>query len=188
MRRIVTAAALTGVGVLVARAVIPKLKLHERGMAGCERMFQQMPEDLPPKRIMRGDRGDPRKHCADSGAPRGPRDGGCSGVTAPCSTLPRLQSSTKTGGRYRCGTGGRYRCGRCRRDLASSADPGRRSDEPLAHVALWSLRGAHGPSRSGRGRRLGVHPRGRMRRDLRDDGLEHGPKRPPAQPARVSLG
>ena len=54
MRRIVTAAALTGVGVLVARAVIPKLKLHERGMAGCERMFQQMPEDFPPKRIMRG--------------------------------------------------------------------------------------------------------------------------------------
>ena len=54
MRRIVTAAALTGVGVLVARAVIPKLKLHERGMAGCERMFQQMPEDFPPKRMMRG--------------------------------------------------------------------------------------------------------------------------------------
>ncbi len=54
MSRIVTAAALTGVGVLVARAVIPKLKLHERGMAGCERMFQQMPEDFPPKRIMRG--------------------------------------------------------------------------------------------------------------------------------------
>ena len=54
MRRIVTAAALTGVGVLVARAVIPKLKLHERGMAGCERMFEQMPEDFPPKRMMRG--------------------------------------------------------------------------------------------------------------------------------------
>ncbi len=54
MRRIATAAALTGVGVLVARAVVPKLKLHERGMAGCERMFQQMPEDFPPKRMMRG--------------------------------------------------------------------------------------------------------------------------------------
>jgi hypothetical protein len=54
MRRIVMAAALTGAGVLVARAVIPKLKLHERGMAGCERMFQQMPEDFPPKRMMRG--------------------------------------------------------------------------------------------------------------------------------------
>jgi hypothetical protein len=23
-------------------------------MAGCERMFQQMPEDFPPKRMMRG--------------------------------------------------------------------------------------------------------------------------------------
>ncbi len=54
MRRIATAAALTGVGVLIARAVVPKLKLHERGMAGCERMFQQMPEDFPPKRMMRG--------------------------------------------------------------------------------------------------------------------------------------
>jgi len=40
--------------VLVARALVPKLKLHERGMAGCERMFQQMPEDFPPKRMMRG--------------------------------------------------------------------------------------------------------------------------------------
>jgi hypothetical protein len=54
MRRIVTAAALTGAGALVARAVIPKLKLHERGMAGCERMFQQMPDSFPPKRMMRG--------------------------------------------------------------------------------------------------------------------------------------
>ena len=54
MRRIATAAVLTGVGVLVARAIVPKLKLHERLMARCERMFQEMPEDLPPKRIMRG--------------------------------------------------------------------------------------------------------------------------------------
>ena len=54
MKRIATAAALTGVGVLVARAIVPKLKLHERLMARCERMFQEMPEDLPPKRIMRG--------------------------------------------------------------------------------------------------------------------------------------
>ncbi|HEU4980015.1 MAG TPA: hypothetical protein VFT14_02290 [Solirubrobacterales bacterium] len=54
MRRIAAAAALTGVGVLVARAVVPKLKLHERLMTRCERMFQQMPEDFPPKRIMRG--------------------------------------------------------------------------------------------------------------------------------------
>ena len=54
MKRIATAAALTGVGVLVARAIVPKLKLHERLMARCERMFQEMPDDLPPKRIMRG--------------------------------------------------------------------------------------------------------------------------------------
>ena len=84
-------------------------------------------------------------------------------------------------------TGGRYRCGRCGSDLASSADPGRRSHEPFAHVALWSFWCAHSSSRSGWGGRLGAYPRGRMRRDLRDDGLEHGPKRPPAQPARVSL-
>lgn len=54
MRRIAKAAALTGVGVLVARALAPRLKLHGRLMARCERMFQQMPEDFPPKRIMRG--------------------------------------------------------------------------------------------------------------------------------------
>ena len=54
MRRIATAAVLTGVGVLILRAVVPKLKLHERAMAGCERMFQRMPEDFPPKRMMRG--------------------------------------------------------------------------------------------------------------------------------------
>ena len=54
MRRIARAAALTGVGVLVARRVVPKLKLHERLMARCERMFDEMPEELPPKRIMRG--------------------------------------------------------------------------------------------------------------------------------------
>jgi hypothetical protein len=54
MKRIATAAALTGVGVLVARAIVPKLKLHERLMARCERIFQQMPDDFPPKQMMRG--------------------------------------------------------------------------------------------------------------------------------------
>ena len=54
MRRMARAAALTGAGVLVARAIVPKLKLHERAMAACEGMFQQMPEDFPPKRMMRG--------------------------------------------------------------------------------------------------------------------------------------
>jgi hypothetical protein len=54
MKRIATAAALTGVGVLVARAIVPKLKMHERLVARCERMFRQMPEDFPPKRILHG--------------------------------------------------------------------------------------------------------------------------------------
>jgi hypothetical protein len=52
MRRIVIGAALAGVGVLVARALGPKL--HERLMARCEGMFEQMPDDFPPKRMMRG--------------------------------------------------------------------------------------------------------------------------------------
>jgi hypothetical protein len=38
--------------VVIARALGPKL--HERAMAGCERMFEQMPDDFPPKRMMRG--------------------------------------------------------------------------------------------------------------------------------------
>ena len=52
MRRIAITAALTGVGVLVIRALAPKL--HERLLAGCERMFERMPDDFPPKRMMRG--------------------------------------------------------------------------------------------------------------------------------------
>jgi len=52
MRRRAIGAALTGVGVLVARALAPKL--HARLMAGCERMFEQMPDTFPPKRMMRG--------------------------------------------------------------------------------------------------------------------------------------
>jgi hypothetical protein len=52
MRRIVIGAALVGVGVVVARALGPKL--HERALAGCERMFEQMPDDFPPKRMMQG--------------------------------------------------------------------------------------------------------------------------------------
>ena len=54
MRRMARAAAFTGAGVLVVRAIVPKLKLHERAMAACEGMFKQMPEDFPPKRMMRG--------------------------------------------------------------------------------------------------------------------------------------
>jgi hypothetical protein len=44
--------ALTGVGVVVARLLAPKL--HARLLAACERMFEQMPNDFPPKRMMRG--------------------------------------------------------------------------------------------------------------------------------------
>lgn len=51
MRRIATGAALAGVGVLMMRALVPKL--HARLMAGCERMFEQMPDTFPPKRMMR---------------------------------------------------------------------------------------------------------------------------------------
>lgn len=51
-RRIAIGAALGGIGVLVARASAPKV--HARLMAGCERMFEQMPESFPPKRMMRG--------------------------------------------------------------------------------------------------------------------------------------
>lgn len=52
MRRIAIGAALAGIGLLVARASAPKL--HARLMAGCERMFEQMPDSFPPKRMMRG--------------------------------------------------------------------------------------------------------------------------------------
>ena len=52
MRRIVIVGSLAGVGVLIARALGPKL--HERLMARCEGMFEQMPDDFPPKRMMRG--------------------------------------------------------------------------------------------------------------------------------------
>ena len=52
MRQIATRAAQIGVGVLAARALAPRL--HERMMAACERMFEQTPDNFPPKRMMRG--------------------------------------------------------------------------------------------------------------------------------------
>ena len=52
MRRRVIGVALVGVGVLAARALAPRL--HARLMAGCDRMFEQMPDAFPPKRMMRG--------------------------------------------------------------------------------------------------------------------------------------
>ena len=52
MRRRAIGVALAGVGVLAVRAVAPRL--HARLMAGCERMFEQMPDEFPPKRMLRG--------------------------------------------------------------------------------------------------------------------------------------
>ena len=52
MRRRVIAVLLAGGAVLGARALAPKL--HARLLAGCERMFEQMPERFPPMRVMRG--------------------------------------------------------------------------------------------------------------------------------------
>jgi hypothetical protein len=52
MRRRVIGVALAGVGVLAARALAPRL--HARLIAGCERMFEQMPDTFPPKRMLRG--------------------------------------------------------------------------------------------------------------------------------------
>lgn len=52
MRRLVIVAALMGAGVLVVRALAPRL--HARLMAGCERMFEQMPDSFPPKRMLHG--------------------------------------------------------------------------------------------------------------------------------------
>ena len=51
VRRMVIGAALTGIGVLTARALAPALR--ERLMARCEGMFEQMPDEFPPKRMMR---------------------------------------------------------------------------------------------------------------------------------------
>jgi hypothetical protein len=52
MRRIATRVALIGVGVVVVRVLAPKV--HGRLLAGCERMFERMPDEFPPKRMMRG--------------------------------------------------------------------------------------------------------------------------------------
>lgn len=51
-RRLVIAATLIGLGVLAARAL--GARLRARCMAGAERMFEEMPETFPPKRILAG--------------------------------------------------------------------------------------------------------------------------------------
>ena len=52
MRRRVLGGVLAGAGVVVARALAPTL--HARLTARCERMFEQMPETFPPKRMLQG--------------------------------------------------------------------------------------------------------------------------------------
>lgn len=51
MRRLTLGAAVLG-GVVAARVLVPKL--HGRMLETCRGMFEQMPEDFPPKRIMGG--------------------------------------------------------------------------------------------------------------------------------------
>jgi hypothetical protein len=52
MRRRAVALALAGAGLLAVRALVPRF--HARLIAGCERMFEQMPDEFPPKRMLRG--------------------------------------------------------------------------------------------------------------------------------------
>lgn len=52
MRRIAIALAFVGGAAIVARALMPKL--HARMMAACKGMFDQMPEDFPPKKMLGG--------------------------------------------------------------------------------------------------------------------------------------
>jgi hypothetical protein len=52
MRRIAISAAFMGGVVVAARVLVPKL--HARMMAACKGMFEQMPEDFPPKRMLGG--------------------------------------------------------------------------------------------------------------------------------------
>jgi hypothetical protein len=52
MRRRAIGLGLTVAAALVARVLAPRL--HARLAAGCERMFEQMPDTFPPKRMLRG--------------------------------------------------------------------------------------------------------------------------------------
>lgn len=52
MRRIAFGAALTGIGVLVVRSLAPRV--HAQLLAACERMFEELPDSFPPKRMLRG--------------------------------------------------------------------------------------------------------------------------------------
>lgn len=52
MRRLVISAAAIGGFLVAARVLAPKL--HARMLAACQGMFEHMPEDFPPKRMMGG--------------------------------------------------------------------------------------------------------------------------------------
>lgn len=52
MRRLVIGAGLVGGAVVLARAVAPRL--HARMLGACERMFEQLPDEFPPKRMLSG--------------------------------------------------------------------------------------------------------------------------------------
>ena len=51
MGRMATRLALAGVGVLALRALAPKL--HARLLVACEHMFDEAPDNFPPKRMLR---------------------------------------------------------------------------------------------------------------------------------------
>ena len=52
MRRMAIAGAVIGVGLLVAGRVASRL--HARMLEACKGMFEQMPDDFPPKRMLGG--------------------------------------------------------------------------------------------------------------------------------------
>ena len=52
MRRVAVGAGFAGLAVVALRALAPRL--HARLLVACERMFDEMPESFPPKRMLRG--------------------------------------------------------------------------------------------------------------------------------------
>ena len=52
MRRLAFSAAFVGFAVLGARLVMPRP--HARMLAACRNMFEEMPEDFPPRRMLAG--------------------------------------------------------------------------------------------------------------------------------------
>ena len=52
MRRIAIAAVVIGGVAIIGRRLAPRL--HARMLAACKGMFEQMPDDLPPKKILSG--------------------------------------------------------------------------------------------------------------------------------------